>query len=140
MTKVRTFGKGAPKAVLMSYKNYGSAIKSVEDKKGNFNVIPGSQATSEFGWDEIVIGSVAKGNLKLVGVQEMDDDIIIFLDWRALKFASNGFIQKVKSPDGLEYFVQRAQTGYQYIIDMCVFGELVIERPSYCGIIYGISY
>lgn len=140
LTKVRTFGKGAPKAVVMSYKNYGSAIKSVEDKKGNFNVVPNSQSTSEFGWDEITIGSVAKGNLKLVGVQEMDDDIIVFLDWRALKFASNGFIQKVKSPDGLEYFVQRAQSGYQYIIDMCVFGELVVERPSYCGILYGIAY
>lgn len=140
LTRVRTFGKGAPKAVVMSYKNYGSAIKSVEDKKGNFNVVPNSNVTSEFGWDEITIGSVAKGNLKLVGVQEMDDDIIVFLDWKALKFASNGFIQKVKSPDGLEYFVQRAQTGYQYIIDMCVFGELVITRPSYCGIMYGISY
>lgn len=140
VTRIRTFGKGAARNVLMSYKNYGSCIKAVEDKKGNFNVVPDSLETSEFGWDEITVGAVARGHLKLVGVQEMDNDIIIFLDFRALKFASNGFIQKVKSPDGLEYFIKRAQTGYQYIIDMCVFGELVLERPSYCGIMYGISY
>ena len=140
LTEVRKYGKGAPRDVIMSYKNYGSCIKSVESSKGAFNVRADSTKASPYGWDEIMIGSVAKGSLKLVGVQEMDDDIIIFLDWRAVKFASNGFIQKVKSPDGLEYYVKRATTGYTYVIDMCCFGELVVHRPSYCGIMYGISY
>lgn len=140
MTTVRTFGKGAPKTLLMSLKNYGSAIKNVENKKGSFNVVPDSQKSSDFGWDEIVIGSVYKGALKLVAVHEMDNDIIIALDWRSLKFASNGFIQKVKSPDGLEYFVKRSTTGYVFIMDICLFGELVVKIPSYCGILYGVSY
>ncbi len=140
LTIVRKFGRGAPRSVLMSLKNYGSAIKNVENKKGSFNVVPDSLKSSEFGWDEIMVGSVYKGALKLVGVHEMDDDVIIILDWRALKFASNGFIQKVKSPDGLEYFVQRATTGYVYIMDVCLFGELVVKIPSYCGILYGVNY
>ncbi len=70
----------------------------------------------------------------------MDDDIIIYMDWRAAKFYSNGFFRKRKSPDGIEYFEVRATTGFQYIIDVCLFGEIVINRPSYCGIMYGISY
>ncbi len=144
MTRIRQLGKGNPTDVVMSYKHLGTAMQIVESGsgigKGPFNVTPGSQKASIYGWTEIEIGSVTKGGLKLVGVQEMDDDIIIFLDWRALKFHSNGFFQKRKSPDGKEYFEVRATTGYQYIIDICLFGELVVIRPSYCGILYGIDY
>ena len=140
LTTVRQFGKGTPTDVVMSYKNIGSAIKAIEASKGAFNVQPGSNKASQFGWMEVEVGSVAKGALKLVGVQEADDDIIMFIDWRALKFHSNGFFKKRVSPDGKEYFEIRATTGYQYIIDVCLFGELVVIRPSYCGIIHSISY
>ena len=87
-----------------------------------------------------MVGSVTSQPLKFVGIQEMDDDIVIYLDWRALKFYSNGFFRKRKSPDGIEYFEVRATTGFQYIVDVCLFGELVLQRPSYCGIMYGVSY
>jgi hypothetical protein len=140
LTTIRQLGKGNPTDVIMSYKHLGSAMQVIETQKGSFNVTPGSQKATQYGWTEIEVGSVTKGGLKLVGVQEMDDDIIIFLDWRALKFHSNGFFQKRKSPDGKEYFETRATSGYQYIIDVCLFGELVVTRPSYCGIIYSISY
>lgn len=140
LTTIRQLGKGNPSDVVMSYKNFGSCIKNIEASKGAFNVVAGSQRASQYGWTEIEVGSVTKGALKLVAVQEADDDIIMFLDWRALKFYSNGFFRKRMSPDGIEYFEQRSTTGYQYIVDMCLFGELVVQRPSYCGIIYGISY
>lgn len=140
LTTVRQFGKGNPTDVVMSYKNLSSCIKRIEASKGAFNVVPGSQRASQFGWTEIEVGSVTKGSLKLVGVQEADDDIIMFIDWRALKFYSNGFFKKRRSPDGIEYFESRATTGYTYIVDMCLFGEIVVQRPSYCGILYSISY
>lgn len=140
LTRVRTVGKGNPTDIVMSYKNFGSAIKAIEASKGAFNVQVGSQKATQYGWMEIVVGSVAKGSLKLVGVQEMDDDIIMFLDWRALKFYSNGFFRKRKSPDGIEYFEVRATSGYSYIVDICLFGDLIVQRPSYCGILYSISY
>lgn len=132
-------GKGKPTDVVMSYKNLGSCMKVIEASKGAFNVQPGSQKASQYGWMEIQVGSV-KGMLNLVGVQEMNDDVIFFIDWRALKFYSNGFFRKNKSPDGNEYYVKRATTGYQYIIDICLFGDLVVQRPSYCGVLYGITY
>jgi hypothetical protein len=140
LTTIRQLGKGNPSDVVMSYKNLASCIKRIEASKGAFNVVPNSQRASQYGWTEVEIGSVTKGALKLVGVQEADDDIIIFLDWRAVKFYSNGFFKRRRSPDGIEYFEQRATSGYSYIVDMCLFGELIVQRPSYCGILHSVSY
>lgn len=140
-TTIRTLGKGNPNSVVMSYKHWGSVLKSQELVKGAFNVVPNSTKVNNFGWTECVIGGV-KGSLKVVAIQELDDDVIMFLDTRAnvMKFYSNGFIQKRKSPDGREYFEQRATTGYSYLVDISLFGEFVLLRPSYCGIMYSISY
>lgn len=140
LTDVRQLGKGAPNTVVMSYKNFGSCIKNVEVSKGDFNVTPGSRSASQYGWTEIEIGSVAKGGLSLAGVQEMDDDVIFILDWRALKFYSNGMFKKRRAPDGKEYFETRNTTGYTYIVDLSLFGDLVLLRPSSCGVIHSVSY
>lgn len=140
MTTIRRIGKGNPNEVVMSYKNLSACMKVVEGSKGGFNVVPGSQKTSQYGWTELQVGSVTKGAIKLVGVQECADDVIMFLDWRAFTFHSNGFFRKRKSPDGIEYFEERATTGYSYIVDVCLFGELSVKRPSYCGILHSISY
>ena len=138
-TVTRRFGKGAPTDIMMSLRNLGFVMKVVEASKGAFNVQVGSKKASQYGWTEIMIGSVTNQELKFIGIQEMDEDIIILMDWRAATFYSNGFFRKRKSPDGIEYFEVRATNGFQYIVDVCLFGELVLKRPSYCGIIYGIS-
>ncbi len=138
-TQTRLFGKGNPTDIVMSYANLGYVLAVVEASKGAYNVKPGSQKASQYGWTEIEIGSVTNQSLKFVGVQEMDDDIIMYIDWRGLKFYSNGFFKKRKSPDGIEYFEVRATTGFQYIIDVCLFGDLVVHRPSYQGIMYSVS-
>lgn len=132
---------GSPKEVLMSYKNFGSCLKVIEGSKGAYNVVPKDKSAQQFAWDMISIGSVTGNILNLVGVMEMDDDIIIFLDWRSIMFASNGMFMKNKTPDGLEYFTVRdATNGYQYIVDICLYGELITKRPNWSGIMYGISY
>lgn len=138
-TRTRLYGKGAPTDIVMSLTNLGYVMQVVEASKGAYNVKVGSQKASQYGWTEIEIGSVTNQSLKFVGVQEMDDDIIMYLDWRGLKFYSNGSFRKNKSPDGNEYYVIRATTGYQYIIDICLFGDIVVDRPSYMGIMYGIA-
>jgi hypothetical protein len=138
-TVTRRFGKGSPTDIMMSLRNLGFVMKVVEASKGAYNVSSGSKKASQYGWTEITVGSVTNQELKFIGIQEMDEDIIIFMDWRSLTFYSNGFFRKRKSPDGIEYFEIRAQTGFQYIVDICLFGELVLKRPSYCGILFGIS-
>lgn len=137
---VRQFGRGNPTDIVMSYGHFSNCMKVIESSKGAFNVTPGSTKASQYGWTELEVGSVTKGGLKLVAVQEMDNDVIHILDWRALKFYSNGFFKKRMSPDGKEFFEVRNTTGYQYIVDVCLYGEFVVLRPSYCGIIYGITY
>lgn len=139
LTTIRRLGKGNPTDVLMSYTNLGYCMAVIEASKGAFNVSPGSQKATQYGWMEIQVGSVTKGMLKLVGIQEADDDTIMFIDWRAVKFYSNGFFRKRVAPDGKEYFEQRATSGYTYIVDICCYGELVVQRPSYCGILHSIS-
>lgn len=140
-TTIRTIGKGNPGTIVMSYKHWGSVLKSNELVKGAFNIVPNSTKVNNYGWTECQIGGV-KGSLKVVAIQELDDDVMLFLDMRAnvMKFYSNGFIKKRKSPDGREYFEQRATTGYSYLVDVSLFGEFVLLRPSYCGIMYGIAY
>lgn len=139
LVTISRLGKGKITDIVMSYTNLGYCMAVIEASKGSFNVKPGSQKASQYGWMEIEVGSITSGMVKFVGVQEADDDVIMFLDWRAIKFYSNGFFRKRIAPDGKEYFEQRATTGYTYIVDICCFGELVVQRPSYCGILHSIS-
>lgn len=136
-TKVRIKARGKADTFLMSYKHLGSVMKAIETQKGGFKVTATATKASLFGWTEIQITSV-KGELTVVGIQEMDDDVIMMMDWSALKFYSNGFFKKRQSPDGIEYFEVRNTTGFQYLVDVCLFGDLVLLAPSRCGIIYSI--
>lgn len=138
---VRNRGKGDPSTVLMSYKHFGSILKLLEVSKGAYHQNQTSTKTSVYGWTEVEIMGPA-GKLKVVAIQEMDDDWIAFLDTRpsVMKIYSNGFFRKRQSPDGKEYFEVRETTGYSYIIDVCFFGDFVLQRPSYCGALYSISY
>lgn len=136
---VRIKARGNANTFLMSYKHLGSAMKIIEAQKGGFKVTANSTNASIYGWTEIQITSV-KGQLTLVGIQEMDDDNIMMIDWSALKFYSNGFFRKRENPDGREFYEVRNTTGYQYLVDVCLFGDLILQAPSRCGIIFSISY
>lgn len=141
-TAVRQVAKGRADTFLMSYKHFGSVLKALENKANgasNWNVSMEDKKASVYGWDEIVINTV-KGKLKVVGIQEWDDDTIPLLDMKSMVFRSNGMFQKRKNPDGDEYFEVRNTTGFQYIVDICLFGELEVNKPGHNGIIYGISY
>jgi len=136
---IRKRGGGAPFKVLMSYKNFGSCLKSLENSKGAFNTVPGKKASSVYGWTSISVAGFA-GELELVAVQECNNEHILFIDPSSMKFASVGGIQRMKSPDGNEYFVERATTGYTYIVDHQLHGNMLVKIPQHNGILYGISY
>lgn len=140
LTDTQTKGRGKPTDVIMGLKNFGACVKSTEISKGAFDVIPNSGKAKPYAWKEITIGSSRGDMLKLVGLHEMDDDWIGVIDWRGIKFHSNGFFRKRQAPDGKEYFEQRATTGYSYLVDICLFGEFVVNRPSYQGIIHSINF
>lgn len=139
VTRMQNVAKGKANKIVMSYKHWGSILKLLEVEKGSYRKV-GDMKTDQYGWSELDVGSVTGRTLTVVAVQEMDDDVIFLLDMSAFKVHSNGFFKKRKAPDGKEYFEVRNTTGYQYIVDACFFGDLVLNRPSRCGIIYGISY
>ncbi len=136
-TRVMNVGKGHATVAVMSYKHLGSIMKQLELGSGSFRHV--ETKVNVYGYTEIVITGV-KGSLKVVGVHEMDDDVIYFLDWKALKLYSNGYFRKQVDPEGKAYYVVREETGYTYICDIAFFGELVVHKPSHCGVIYSISY
>ena len=141
-TEVRKKAKGRADRFVMSYKRFGSVLKLIENKTNgaaNWQITVEDKKASLYGWDEVTINSV-KGKLVIVGIQEWDDDVIALLDMKSMVFRSNGFFQKRKSPEGQEYFEVRNTTGYQYIVDVSLFGELEINKPGHCGIIHSISY
>lgn len=138
---IRQKARGNANTVLMSFKHMGNIMNKIEDTKGAFKVTAKDTNASLYGWTEITITSV-KGTLKLVGIQEMDDDCIIYLDMEAVQYYSNGeLIRKRIAPDGKQYFEERDPTnGYAYLLDTAALGELVLHAPTKCGIIYGIVY
>jgi len=135
--------------ILMSYKHFGSVLALLENGggsnpgvpyKGAYNVVPGSRQVSAFGWQEVSIGSVSGEVLKLVAIQEKADDTIMFLDWDSIELFTNGFLQRRTAPDGLQYYQIRATTGFSYILDHVLAGDIVCKAPWKNLIIYGISY
>ena len=136
-TTIKNRGKGMPDKLVMSYRNLGYIMTLLEVQRGSFHSRPENTKVSPYGWTEIVVQGV-KGTVTCVGVQEMEDDVIFFLDMRALKVYTNGGFRKRMNPDGREYFETRATTGYAYILDTCFFGDLVLIRPSYCGVLHSI--
>jgi len=136
---IRRKGGGAPFSVVMSYKHFGSCLKVLETNKGAFNVKPMSTSSTVYGWDMVEVGGFA-GTLKLIAVQEMNDTEIYFLDMKTIKFFTNGGIRRRRNPDGREFYEIRNTTGYQYIVDHCLFGELVVAEPKKNGLLYAISY
>lgn len=140
-TETKIQGRGSPTDLIMSYKHLGTCMKQLENGvvgNGRQYMAKDTRA-SVYGWTEIDIVGV-QGKLTIVGVQEMDDDVIYMLDWRSLKLHSNGFFERRESPDGKQYFETRATTGYKYIVDTRFYGELVVSAPSFNGIIHSISY
>lgn len=138
---VRIKARGKADTVLMSFKNLANCMKKVELGKGDFKVSPNSEKASIYGWDEIQVMQVGtRKMLTFVGIQEWDDDIIAYLDWSAMTFRSNGMMRKRTAPDGKQYYETRTTSGYAYILDVFLFGELEVTKPGTCGIMFGISY
>jgi hypothetical protein len=130
---------GLTPEIVMSFKHFGSILKLLEASKGPFNIVPNSRKVNNYGWDTIEIGSVAGQTLKIVGIQEMANDNIYFMDWDTWTFYSNGLFKRRKAPDGKEYFEVRNTSGYAYLLDHCIFGDLVCTAPWKNAVIYAVA-
>lgn len=136
--EVRRKGKGNPNTCLMSNTSLGYLLAILQKRQGAYRQADDLNIT-EYGYSTVKIAG-PRGWMNVVGVEEMDDDYIILLDKSSVKVYSNGFIRKRQSPDGKEYFEIRNTNGYQYIVDISFFGDMVLERPSRSGIVYNIPW
>jgi hypothetical protein len=144
--KTRRLGKGKPNEVLMSFKNFGNVVKNVElgltstnEGKFPYRMEGRMKNAMVFDYDFIEI-SGPQGALRVVAIQEMDDDVMYFMDWRNVRFHSNGFIRKRTAPDGKQFYEVRETTGYYYLIDLFLLGDAVWSKPAHCGVVHTISY
>ena len=127
-------------AIIMSWKHLGTAMKELENVKGPYQQVEGSLKATHAGFMEIEVYSPRKGQkLKLVGIQEMDDDMIIGFDKSAVKIFSNGGFRRVKTPDGNEFYTVRGTTGYKFIADIEFYGEHVGLAPHKLWGIHTVS-
>jgi hypothetical protein len=114
----------------VSGRKFASILKLLEGEKKAFNVVPGSMKVSKFGWREIQIGSQSGLLITIVSVPEMDDDVMMLINPKHFKFASNGFIRQAVDPDGNKYTKVRTTSGFVFLLDYEVFGQLVCICPS----------
>lgn len=141
VVEFRRKAKTAKTEIWMSYKHLGSVMKKLEQDKGPWKMEPGSMKVNQYGFTEINIFGPKTGALKVVAIQELDDDVIYGIDPKAMKLQSVKGIQKVKSPDGNFYTVSRSATsGYDFICDLYYRGTLTVFAPHRCCVWYGINY
>jgi hypothetical protein len=139
-TTIRIKAKaGKMNKLVCSYKHLANVMKILESQKGAFKTTSTQTTISTYNWTEVAVVGV-QGSFTIIGIQEMDDDVMMFLDMTAMTFRTNGFFKKRTSPDGRQFYEVRNTTGYQYIVDVCLHGDLEVTKPTACGIIYGISY
>lgn len=132
--ETRTIGKGNPTEVIMSFKHLGNVMKQLEVAR-DYTVSDSS--ANVYGWTEITVVGV-RGQLKLVGVQEMDDDIMHIIDWKSLKMHTNELFERRTSPEGRSFYEIRTTSGFKYIVDTRMYGDLIVNKPSHNGIIFDI--
>lgn len=132
--QVATLGKGMPTTILCSMKHFKNCAKSLElDRR--YSV---ADKAAGYGWRKVsVIGN--DGEMEIVGIRDMDDTEIFILDWSSMKFFGSHFFDRKRHLNDQEFFLVRAATGYQYLVDIRFYGDLVVHAPSYNGVIYGIT-
>jgi hypothetical protein len=127
------------KTILMSYKHLGNVMKTLEAGSGAYRHV--ETKASVYGYTEITVSGV-QGIVTIAAVQEFRDDVMIFVDWTALKFHTNGDFYIHKDPEGKQYYTKRvagANGGYVYIVDIALRGELVVSQPWKMAIIHSIA-
>lgn len=127
-------GKGNPTEILMSMGNYKNIAKDIETNRR----YAAGEAKAGYGFRSTkLIGS--SGDIVITALRDMPDDKMYFMDWSALKFYHPKNAFERKRTNGEEFFVIRATSGYQYVVDIRFAGDLIVHQPSHCGVVYGVN-
>jgi len=144
-TEVRKKARGRASDIICSYTIGGAIMQAIENGggtsgyRGNYQMSVKDKKASLYGWDEIMLTTV-KGDLKIIMIQEWDDDVVVYHDPKSATFRSNGYFKdRVNPDDGRKFYEVRTEDGYQYVVDKCLFGEMEHTKPGNNGIVFGID-
>lgn len=130
-------GKGNPTEIVMDLNNFKNCVKTPELNR-NYEA---TDKSAGYGFSSItLLGNSGSGSITLTGVRDMPSNLAYIIDWDAFKFHGDKFFERKRHLDGNEYFLVRNTTGYEYIVDVKFYGDLVVHNPSHCGVIHSISY
>ena len=128
----RRLGRGNPSEIWVNYGMFANMAANVEAARQYFV----KDKASGYGFSSIsLVGN--EGDVKIVGLRHLPTDVAIFADWAGIKFAGLPMKKKLYGDAGMEYFTVRNTTGVQFITDICLRGDFVIN-PAKFGIAYNI--
>lgn len=129
-------GEGNPTEMVMNLKHFGKIIPKLEGSR-RFAV---ADKSAGYGFRKITLLGPEGGEFTVTGVRDMPTDLIYITDWSKHKFYSDKFIERIKNPDGLEFYTERvagANGGYVHICDYRLYGDLAVI-PGGNGVIYNV--
>lgn len=148
VARTQAIARGGAKEVVMSLNNFGLILSLLEigggtnpgsPYKGAFSVVPGSSKVSAYGWREVMLGSPNGDTITLTGVLDMDSDWMwINGGWDTVTLYTNGGLQRLQSPEGIQYFTKRSTSGLVYIADHVLQGDIAVIAPYKHGVIHSI--
>lgn len=132
MYDTQQLGKSKANSVVCSLKNFKVISKVLQAAKQ----IEGD-VEAGYGYAKLQMVGAA-GSMEIIGLRDMPDQKAYILDWETLVLAGSDFFKKKRHLNGEEYFIERATTGYSYIVDIKFFGDLICLRPSANGVVHSI--
>ena len=135
---VSRLGQGDPSIIVMSLKHANSISKLIKE---NFRSSYSMSAPKKVGFGQKSFALQGpEGDIEILAIREMNDDIMYILDWSSLVFAGSKFFEPMDYGNGRNFYIDRATTGVKYITDLKFYGDLVCLNPSHNGVIYSINY
>lgn len=130
---VKELGKVDQAEIIVPYHIFKAFAKKIENSKQ----YSGSEKKAGVGYSQLVVVGPA-GEMILTALPDMRDDLIFIIDWESFEFAGHRFLDRIKSPDGLEYYTVRSKTGYRFICDHVLQGDLVAKKLSSSAVVHSI--
>jgi hypothetical protein len=127
-------GKSNTSEIVGSFGLFKNIAKSLEGNRR----FTATDSKSGYGWRSIeILGP--EGAFTLTGLRDMPNKYAYLLDWDGITFHGDEFFERKRHLDGNEFYLTRTagkgNAGYQYVLDIKFYGDLVVSRPSSQGII-----
>lgn len=128
-------GKGEPNEILVSFAHFKAIAKKLEQGKASASL---TEKSAGYGFRSVAIVG-PQGELKITALRDMPTDRMYMLDWAGIDFHGDKFFERKRHLDGNEYFLERATSGYAYLVDTKFYGDLVVRAPAKQGIVHSID-